>query len=819
MKFENYIIHPTFKQMTVSVLFTILSIGVWSNHTLAGPHTSPEKPYERVTEGSLLIMDQQGELTNSCPLQQTDVRIEISGFLARTTVVQHFSNPFPEKIEAVYVFPLPNRAAIDDMTLTVGDRVVKGKIKRREEARVLYEAARAQGHVAGILDQERPNIFTQSVANIMPGEKVAVTISYVETLTYKDGAYQLVFPMVVGPRYIPGVPTGQIGGGWAYDTDQVPDASTITPPVTPPGTRAGHDISITVAVDAGLPLNVIASPSHSISIDTIKPNRAVVRLQTGTTIPNKDFLLTYNVAGEKIQDAVLTHREGNDGFFTLILQPPDRVIPDDVTPKELVFVLDTSGSMSGFPIEKAKETMALALKGLNPHDTFNLITFAGDTHVLFPEPVSATRDNLRKAQEFLQSRRGSGGTEMMKAIRTALEPSDSPQHIRIVCFMTDGYVGNDMAILDEVQQHPNARIFSFGIGNSVNRFLLDNMAEYGRGEVEYVGLQDDGSAAAQRFYKRIRHPLLTDISIDWGDLEVTDVYPKRLPDLFSAKPLILTGRYTQPRKSNVKIHGTVSGLPVVREVELNFPESETSHKVLAALWARLKIAHLLSQDFKGIQQGRPNTTISEAITQLGLNYRLMTQFTSFVAVEEMTVTEGGEPRRIDVPVEIPDGVSYEGVFGDRNWESKGPTSGLRAKRSIRRSLAAPPASTMRPNRIIERSQVFAAPEEDWINPAEPTDRVFKFHKSLRNLRERMKTNAFFLTPDDKRFVKQGKAEIQIWLSEINEETLHSLRHLGVELLLQPKMSKLVIGRIPISKLEELAQLKVVRYVAPLPSDT
>ena len=819
MKSENLTVDPSLKLITVSLLFTILSFGLWSSHTLAGPHPSPGKPHNRVTEGSLLIVDHQGELTDSCPLQRTDVHIEISGFLARTTVVQNFTNPFPEKIEAVYVFPLPNRAAIDDMTLTVGDRIVKGKIKRREEARVLYEAARAKGHVAGLLDQERPNIFTQSVANIMPGEKVAVTISYVETLTYKDGAYQLVFPMVVGPRYIPGTPTGQLGGGWAYDTDQVPDASTITPPVTPPGTRAGHDISITATVDAGLPLNVIASPSHSISIDTFKPNRAVVRLQTGATIPNKDFLLTYNVTGETIQDAVLTHREGNNGFFTLILQPPDRVIPDEVTPKELVFVLDTSGSMSGFPIDKAKETMALALKGLNSHDTFNLITFAGDTHVLFPEPVSATKANLRKAQEFLQSRRGGGGTEMMKAIRTALEPSDSHQHIRIVCFMTDGYVGNDMAILGEVQRHPNARVFSFGIGNSVNRFLLDKMAEHGRGEVEYVGLQDDGSAAAQRFFDRIRHPLLTDISIDWGDLEVTDIYPKRLPDLFSAKPLILTGRYTQPRKGEVTIQGTVSGLPVVRQLELNLPESEPSHDVLAALWARLKIADLMGQDYNGIQQGRPNTTIRDTITQLGLNYRLLTQFTSFVAVEEMTLTEGGEPRRIDVPVEIPEGVSYEGVFGDRDWDSKGPTSGLRAKRSIRSSLAAPPVSNMRPNRIIERSQGFAAQEQDWINPADQASPASKFHKALRDLRERMKTNAFVLTPDDKRFVKQGKAEIQIWLSEINEETLRSLRHLGVELLGQPKMSQLVIGRIPISQLENLAQLKAVRYVAPLSSDT
>ena len=345
------------------------------------------------------------------------------------------------------------------------------------------------------------------------------------------------------------------------------------------------------------------------------------------------------------------------------------------------------------------------------------------------------------------------------------------------------------------------------------------MAEYGRGEVEYVGLHDDGSAAAQRFYERIRHPLLADISIDWGDLEVTEIYPKRLPDLFSAKPLIVTGRYTQPRKGDVKIHGTVSGLPVVRELEINFPESETSHEVLAALWARFKIADLMSQNFIGIQQGRPDTAIREAVTQLGLTYRLMTQFTSFVAVEEMTMTEGGEPRRIDVPVELPEGVSFEGVFGDMNWESKNLTSGLRAKRSLRRSLAVPPASTIRPNRLMERTQVFAAPEDDWINPAEQEGRVSKFHKSIRHLQERMKTKAFVLTPADKRFVKQGKAEIQIWLSDINEETIQRLRHLGVELLVQPKMSKLVIGRIPISKMEELAQLKAVLYIAPLSSDT
>src|SRR5262249_9746953 len=323
----------------------------------------------------------------------------------------------------------------------------------------------------------------------------------------------------------------------------------------------------------------------------------------------------------------------------------------------------TSGSMMGFPIEKAKETMKLALDGLYPQDTFNLITFSGDTHILFPQPVPATKTNIEKAQAFLASRSGSGGTEMMTAIRAALDPSDAQDHIRIVCFMTDGYVGNDMEIIAEVQRHPNARVFAFGIGGSVNRFLLDKMAEHGRGEVEYVSLQDDGSAAARRFHERVRNPLLTDIEIDWAGLPVADVYPKRLPDLFSVKPLILSGRYTAAARGAIRLRGKLAGQNFVKEIPVELPESQPEHDTLATLWARARIDDLMSQDYAGMQNRSAKPEVQEAITQLGLEYRLMTQFTSFVAVEEMTVTDGGQPRRIDVPVEMPEGVSREGVFG------------------------------------------------------------------------------------------------------------------------------------------------------------
>ncbi|HLM00982.1 MAG TPA: VIT domain-containing protein, partial [Pyrinomonadaceae bacterium] len=608
-------------------------------------------------QGGLEALGKDGKPLGACPLKQTDVKAEISGFLSRVKVTQEFENNFSEKIEAVYVFPLPQNAAVDDMTMRIGERVVRGRVLKREEAREVYEAAKSGGQIASLLDQERPNIFTQSVANILPGEKVIIEISYVEVLKYEDGQYEFVFPMVVGPRYIPGNPTGtRQGGGSAPDTDRVPDASRITPPVAKD--RAGHDISIEVKLDAGVPVETIASKSHQIDSSRLSASSSLIRLKNGKTIPNKDFVLRYDVAGKKIEDAVLLHRAEKGGYFTLILQPPDNVRPQDATPKEIVFVLDTSGSMEGFPIEKAKESIKLALDGLNPQDTFNLITFAGDTHVLFDEPVAATPANLQKAQAFLRSRQGGGGTEMMKAIKAALDPTDSRRHVRVVCFMTDGYVGNEAEIIGEIQKHPNARVFSFGIGESVNRYLLDKMAEEGRGEVEYVSLDDDGSAAARRFHERVRSPLLTDISFDFGDLPVADVYPKRINDLFSAKPVIIHGRYTKAGGGVIRLKGKSFGRETVREINVNFPENEQAHDVLATLWARTRIDDLTSQDYTN-----QKPEIRDAITNLGLEYRLMTQFTSFVAVEERIVTDGGQPRRIEVPVEMPEGVSREGVFG------------------------------------------------------------------------------------------------------------------------------------------------------------
>ncbi len=739
-------------------------------------------PAAKVTQGSLVRLDAKGNIQDFCPLKQTNVRADISGFLARVTVTQQFVNPSKEKIEAVYTFPLPQNSAVDDMTMLVGGRKVKGVIKRREEARAMYDAARNSGHVAALLDQERPNIFTQSVANIMPGEAVNITISYVEKLEYEAGSYQFVFPMVVAPRYM---------------AASVTDAGNIAPPVMTEGTRAGHDITMEVNLDAGVPVTNLQSPTHGVVVSQSGDRKAIVHLKDQTTIPNKDFILKYDVAGKGIEDALLAYNPGKGGYFTLILQPPQRVTPQEATPKEIVFVLDTSGSMMGFPIETAKRTMKLVLDQMNPKDTFNMITFSGDEHILFPKPVPATRENIRIAQEFLATRAGRGGTEMMKAIRASLDPSDQQDHVRVACFITDGEVGNDMEIIAEVQKHPMARVFSMGIGSSINRFLLENMARYGRGEVDYIGLEDDGEAAAQRFHERVRNPLLTDISIDWGGLAVSDVYPSRIPDLFGSKPVVVTGRYTGAGSGVIRLRGKMAGRPFEREIRVSLPASEPKHDVIATLWARSRVEDLMSQDWLGAQRGMQRPDLRESITQVGLDYKLMTQYTSFVAVEETTITDGGKARRIDVPVEMPQGMSFDGVFGQPQ-ESHSPGAPKQFAQSR-------PTASIYPSSI--GGYRGAAPP-----PPQPIGRRVADAEAYREVR---KTPVSKIDPTLLGRPAGTKIDVQIWLTDVSPQMLEKLKQMGVEILGQPKGARVVIARVSAEKLQAISALHEVAFISPL----
>jgi len=767
--------------------------------------------------GELRILGPEGADSGACPLEHTEVEADVAGFVARVRVRQRFQNPLPRKIEAVYVFPLPRDAAVDGMTMTVGDRRVVGKIEPRDAARRIYEAARAAGHVTGLLDQERPNIFTQSVANIEPGVAVTIEISYVETLRYEDGLFEFVFPMVVGPRYMPGTPVGKQGAGWAPDTDQVPDASRISPPVTPPGTRAGHDISVTVDIDAGSELFDVDSASHRVKVRDRGAGRVRVVLADEAEIPNKDFILHYRTATRRIGDAFLVHEDQRGKYFTLILQPPRRVAPREAVPKEMIFVIDRSGSMSGFPIEKAKEVMRLAIEGMNPRDTFNLLSFSGGTGRCFAEPVANTPQNRAVALRYLADLYGSGGTEMMTAIKSALEGQKDPERVRVVAFMTDGYIGNDFEIIDAVEKNAGtARVFAFGIGGSVNRFLLDGMAHAGRGDVEYVTLESQAAGAIDRFRKRIHSPVLTDIAIDWGTLPVADVYPKLVPDLFSSKPMMIHGRLTGEPSGTITLSGHTADGRFERDIDVGPSAVTSTHEALASLWARAAVADLMMRDLAALQRNDFPEEIRKEITTLGVDFHLMTQFTSFVAVEEMTVTVGGEPTTIAVPVEMPEGVSYEGVFGNEG----------RAKLAAGPAMAGQGFLMQAAPSVVARSSV-AAPREGYAFDAvkeqegrdveaKPVPVEIKLAESLRGLAKKVAKEGKDgnLTVGKLRIVGH-RVDVMVHLADTSAQTLKALEKIGFKQTGESKTAPILIGTIDVRRLNELAALQSVVRIEPV----
>ncbi len=626
---------------------------------------------EDVNPGSLRVLSIAGEAPDKpleLPLKHTRVDIQVQGFVARATVVQQYANPFQQPIEAVYQFPLPNRAAVDAMNLRVGDKTIRGLIKRRQEAKRIYEQAKSQGRRAGLLEQERPNIFTQSVANILPGEQVEVEITYVDILDFRDeGAFEMVFPMVVGPRYIPGVPTGQNGSGWSPDTDQVPDASRITPPVLKPGQRSGHDIELTVSLDAAVAVKGVHVTSHAVDIEQLDPARRKISLHPSDTLPNKDFILRYQVAGDVPQATLLAHHTAEQGgYFTLIALPPAELEAAETVARDLIFILDTSGSMRGFPLDKSKQAMQRLIKGMRPGDRFNIVRFAGDSATLWSEPRPYSEENARIASRFVDQMRGAGGTEMRKGIIEALRQPSDPERMRIAFLLTDGYVGNERDIFASIEkERRGARVFSLGVGSSVNRHLLDRAAQVGLGEAFYVRQDENADAVVERFYKRVDKPALAHIQVDWNGLQVEQLSPNRIPDLWQGQPVKIHGRYQRGGKAQINISGVLGGKQQDWLLDVELPENQTENALMAPVWARARIAGLMLD----MDRGGDREALQEEVTELGLNYRLMTQWTSFVAVEEKVVNQGGEQKTVVQPVVLPEGVDYGGVFGDEAAEA------------------------------------------------------------------------------------------------------------------------------------------------------
>ena len=616
-----------------------------------------------ITEGSLLYKSPTGE-QQFIPLVHTDVELDVRGLVAAATVTQQYENSSSRSIEAIYVFPLPHDAAVYDMEIRIGNRVIRSVIKERQEAKRTYEAAKSAGKRAALVEEERPNIFTASVANIMPGDRIDVRLRYVEPLRWEDGKVRLVFPMVVGPRYIPGTEaTGHSGTGWAMDTNQVPDASRITPAVRNPLSRPGHDISLAVNLDAGFQTGVINSVSHEIKVSRLHDGRQRVELLTGTTIPNRDFVLEIEQARSTQPASALFLSPGTDGTPThfLFAAYPPSVAPSRHMPVEMLYMIDVSGSMEGTSIQQARGALLQALDKLTPDDRFNIVWFNHEFDVFSPESLPATSANVENGRRFVQKLQAGGGTEMLPALKYLMAKRQLPGYLRHIVLLTDGDLGNEEEIFTALHHDlGNARLYTVAIGSAPNLFLATKMAQFGRGTFTHIADNREIQEKMGKLFATIESPVLTDVKLSFEGVEVAGLYPARTPDLFMNQPLLVSGEIT--RGSVGKIHLTAHAGDQGYEMTIPFDTAKaTFHPGITTIWARQRVEDLMDQWRQTDQVLKVG--VQAAIVEHAIRYHLVTRFTSLVAVEEIVVNPGGPSSTTAVPSELPAGWNMEKVFG------------------------------------------------------------------------------------------------------------------------------------------------------------
>lgn len=609
--------------------------------------------------GTLLL--RRDGATYPAPALHTDVRIQVSGPLARARVVQTFHNPGKDWAEGIYVFPLPENAAVDRLRLKIGERVVEGEIHERGEARKTYDQAKASGQRAALVEQERPNLFTTNVANIGPGQDVVVEIEYQQTLRYElengTGRYRLRFPMVAGPRYIPGNPTGEAGHGWAPPTDEVPDADRITPPVRHPSEGPINPVHLTVEVDAGVPIATIDSPFHQVSVTAGSPSRRIVELDH--TYANRDFELTWTLAAGSAPAATLFVEPGKARDYALLmLVPPTQGVDTRRLPREVVFVIDTSGSMEGTSIVQARNALALALRRLAPGDRFNVIEFNSTAQALFPAPQQAEPAIVEHAVEWVEGLQADGGTEMAAALKLALGGDSDAGRVRQVVFLTDGAVGNEDALFGLIQQRlGDSRLFTVGIGAAPNSHFMRKAAEAGRGTFTYVGKVEEVQEKMSALFAKLESPVLKGVTVTWPDGSAADTWPRRLPDLYLGEPILVAaalGRAT----GKVRVEGRSGDIRWQSELALD--DADRGHGV-GVLWARQKIDALVDS----LREGADEATVRAAVVALAEEHHLVSKYTSLVAVDKTPARPADAALgTAALPTNLPEGWQYEAVFGE-----------------------------------------------------------------------------------------------------------------------------------------------------------
>ncbi|MDT3737284.1 MAG: marine proteobacterial sortase target protein [Denitratisoma sp.] len=630
-------------------------------HDAQASELVPMKPKE-VQQGTLLLKSEGATL--AVPAVATEAEIEVSGIVARAVVRQTYRNPYDTWFEGIYVFPLPENAAVDHLRMKVGDRIVEGDIQERQAARARYEQAKSSGRRAALVEQERPNIFTTNVANIPPRGEIVVEIEYQQTLKYEvtqlSGSFSLRFPMVVGPRYIPGAPAeGQgAGTGWANNTDQVPDAARITPPVLDPAKHAPtNPVRLKVVLDAGVPLARVDSPYHAIVQHETEGGGRIVELAAGSVPANKDFELKWTPAASHApQAALFTENQGGKRYALLMVMPPAKEVAAARLPREVVFVIDTSGSMSGSSIAQARDALELAIARLSEQDSFNVVEFNSYAKALYADARPASAAHREHAIRWVRKLQAQGGTEMALALNLALNGRENPGRVRQVIFLTDGAVGNEDNLFKLIKDKlGDSRLFTVGIGSAPNSHFMSKAAQTGRGTFTYIGKIEEVKEKMGSLFAKLESPVLKGVDIAWpGSVEA---WPKRVPDLYLGEPIVVSAALDKA-EGDIKLSGLRGDTPW--QAILPLADARTG-KGMGVLWAREKIASLIDSQ----RDGAKEEEVRDAVIEVALAHHLVSKYTSLVAVDKTPVRpKEDELQSGAIPTNLPEGWEYGKVFGE-----------------------------------------------------------------------------------------------------------------------------------------------------------
>jgi Ca-activated chloride channel homolog len=576
------------------------------------------------------------------PLKDTRVDVAIAGVIADVTVRQVYENHGTRPIHIRYVFPASTRAAVHGMTMTVGNVRTVARIKERERAAREFEAARSEGKSASLLEQSRPNVFTMKLANVLPGDTIVVELKYTELLVPTDGLYEFVYPTVVGPRY-----------SEKRDSQASPQDEFVKAPYTRQGEAPHSEFHLSGVVSTGLPLRELRSPSHQVAVRAMTPGRAEVTLADEERVSgNRDFILRYRLAGKEIASGLLLYQGQDENFFLLMAEPPQLVEPDQIPPREYIFVLDVSGSMHGFPLDTAKKLMGDLANVLKPSDTFNIVVFADGSDTFSRASVPATPSNLTRALQFIGRRSGGGGTRLLAALERAVAIERQAGVSRSIVLVTDGYIEAESEVFNYVRaQRDDVNFFAFGICSAVNRLLIEGVAKAGLGEPFVVTEAGEAAEAAVRLRRYIDTPVLTGIDVKFSGFGAYDVEPGTIPDLFASRPIVVFGKWRGTLAGSIEISGQTGRGPYQTSIPVSSASADARHAALRHLWARTRIAVL--SDFG---PGNPSAERVAEITSLGLAYSLLTRYTSFVAVQEIVRTADSADD-VDQPLPLPAGVS------------------------------------------------------------------------------------------------------------------------------------------------------------------